>query len=193
LDPFLDPLLGPPWDPPGGPPAGKFPGGRAGGISAPRGAPPAPPARGPKIAKNGPKSAFREKTGSRQENPKKALFRGFSAFPPKSIGANNTKIGRFLGDPPKTPISAYMAKTPEIALPEKNRKTFPGGPPGGAKKCTFFWVFNNSPSRDRILLFWHFWSKSGPPGDPPFWGLFWGSEIWGYYAPPGGSVFIEDG
>ena len=58
-----------------------------------------------------------------------------------------------------------------------------GGPPwggraaGGAKKCTFFWVFNNSPSRDNLKFFFprgpprdpHF----GPPPDPPFW------------APPG--------
>lgn len=35
----------------------------------------------------------------------------------------------------------------------------PGGPPGGprgAKKCTFFWVFNNSPSRDKNWVFFHF-------------------------------------
>ena len=32
-------------------------------------------------------------------------------------------------------------------------------PPRGAKKCTFFWVFNNSPSRDSLgPLFWP------PPG-----------------------------
>ena len=37
----------------------------------------------------------------------------------------------------------------------------PRGPPrGGAKKCTFFWVFNNSPSRDSLGL-------PGGPGDTP--------------------------
>ena len=35
----------------------------------------------------------------------------------------------------------------------------PGGPPRGAKKCTFFWVFNNSPSRDSLGPFF------GPPRD----------------------------
>ena len=34
-------------------------------------------------------------------------------------------------------------------------------PPRGAKKCTFFWVFNNSPSRDSFLGFF------GPPGQGP--------------------------
>ena len=41
----------------------------------------------------------------------------------------------------------------------------PGGaPPRGAKKCTFFWVFNNSPSRDSLGPFF------GPPRDTPIWG-----------------------
>ena len=47
-----------------------------------------------------------------------------------------------------------------------------GGPPGrggprGAKKCTFFWVFNNSPSRDKN---WPFLAFFGPPKKGPFWG-----------------------
>jgi len=37
----------------------------------------------------------------------------------------------------------------------------PGGPPGGGKKCTFFWVFNNSPSRDSLG------PPEAPPGTPP--------------------------
>ena len=40
----------------------------------------------------------------------------------------------------------------------------PRGAPRGAKKCTFFWVFNNSPSRDKILG-----QFLGPPGHP-VWG-----------------------
>ena len=40
----------------------------------------------------------------------------------------------------------------------------PGGPPArGAKKCTFFWVFNNSPSRDSLGPFFP------PPGQGGFW------------------------
>ena len=54
-----------------------------------------------------------------------------------------------------------------------------GGPPwggraaGGAKKCTFFWVFNNSPSRDNLKFFF---PRDGFR-DPPFWAPFW--------TPPG--------
>ena len=43
----------------------------------------------------------------------------------------------------------------------------PGRPPGGVprvhKKCTFFWVFNNSPSRDSLAAFF------GLPRTPHFW------------------------
>ena len=52
----------------------------------------------------------------------------------------------------------------------------PGAPPGGGKKCTFFWVFNNSPSRDSLGPFF------GPPGDPP-----WDGHMGGM---PFGSVFM---
>jgi len=38
-----------------------------------------------------------------------------------------------------------------------------GAPPGGAKKCTFFWVFNNSPSRDKSEdFFFHFFGPKWP-------------------------------
>ena len=49
--------------------------------------------------------------------------------------------------------------------PPQNPPRDPPGapPPGGAKKCTFFWVFNNSPSRDSLGHFFR------PPRDPPFW------------------------
>jgi len=50
----------------------------------------------------------------------------------------------------------------------------PRGGPRGAKKCTFFWVFNNSPSRDSLGPFF------GPPRDPPRTGYSVG--------PPMGSV-----
>ena len=41
-------------------------------------------------------------------------------------------------------------------------------PPRGAKKCTFFWVFNNSPSRDSLGHFFH----------PPILGQF--GTVWDY-------------
>ena len=51
----------------------------------------------------------------------------------------------------------------------------PGGPPrGGAKKCTFFWVFNNSPSRDSLV----------PPRDTR--GTVWDT---GYGVIPGAIVY----
>ena len=77
-----------------------------------------------------------------------------------------------------------------------------GVPPGGAKKCTFFWVFNNSPSRDKMGhlsrtvvfqgprkftdflggrisrnfgIFGNF-AIFGPPGGPPIFGVFGGGS-----------------
>ena len=50
-----------------------------------------------------------------------------------------------------------------------------GGPPRGAKKCTFFWVFNNSPSRDSLGHFF------GPPILGHFRGFpggIWGIADW---------------
>ena len=41
----------------------------------------------------------------------------------------------------------------------------PGGGAGGPGGCTFWRVFNNSPSRDKFCTFW---PKSGPPQDPPW-------------------------
>merc|ERR1712240_676060 len=58
-----------------------------------------------------------------------------------------------------------------------------GGPPwggraaGGAKKCTFFWVFNNSPSRDNLKFFF----PRGPPRDPHF-----GPPRTPHFGPPPG-------
>ena len=40
-------------------------------------------------------------------------------------------------------------------------------PGGGCKKCTFFWVFNNSPSRDSLVTFFRFFRSRGVPGNPP--------------------------
>ena len=51
----------------------------------------------------------------------------------------------------------------------------PRGTPRGGKKCTFFWVFNNSPSRDSLR----------PPR------AFFPSRFWGQFGGyPFGSVFI---
>ena len=65
----------------------------------------------------------------------------------------------------------------------------PGGPPGprGAKKCTFFWVFNNSPSRDSFGPFFgtppegHF---GGYPGQGLPYGGIGGSTPSSYRAIP---------
>ena len=43
----------------------------------------------------------------------------------------------------------------------------PGAPPGRAKKCTFFWVFNNSPSRDSLGHFFRPRAAPGHPREPP--------------------------
>ena len=60
-------------------------------------------------------------------------------------------------------------------------------PPGGCKKCTFFWVFNNSPSRDSLVTFFRFFRSRGvpgnppkpPPGTPPRRGVSWGCRLQG--------------
>ena len=57
-----------------------------------------------------------------------------------------------------------------------------GGPPGGApdpKKCTFFWVFNNSPIRDRKIPPRDTPRKTPPGTEPPWPG---GTPPW---LPPG--------
>ena len=52
-----------------------------------------------------------------------------------------------------------------------------GDPPGhrGAPRappaCTFFWVFNNSPSRDKNLDFFFRGTKPAPPARGPKWGV----------------------
>ena len=54
-----------------------------------------------------------------------------------------------------------------VASQEPSGHPLPRGVAGGAreaKKCTFCWVFNNSPSRDRIRHFFaHFWPFLAPP------------------------------
>ena len=57
-----------------------------------------------------------------------------------------------MGTPPKYPIFAKPAIYGKLGGSWKLAPRGPreGGVPGGVKKCTFFWVFNNSPSRDRM-------------------------------------------
>ena len=125
---------------------GSRPGGRAREIFFRGGAPGAPPAGRPGRPRGGRKSAPREA-------PNRAHFGTV-----------------FLG------LSYYFVL--EMGVPGGSRRGTPGGcifgPPGrgaprGAKKCTFFWVFNNSPSRDSLGPFF------GPPRDPHFW------PVWGWY------------
>ena len=102
------------------------------------------------------------------------------------------------GTPPQTPPGALPGHPP----PRGVRRGVPGGyrggprdPPGprGAKKCTFFWVFNNSPSRDKDgTLFWDKfrlrWDSSASPNDPgtPYGGPLWGPP-WGVPPYMGGT------
>ena len=77
----------------------------------------------------------------------------------------------------------YITNPPKRGSQEGSKMDPPGGPPRGVprgparggKKCTFFWVFNNSPSRDSLGPFFP------PPGQAGF------GTVW--RAPPGG-VFI---
>ena len=70
------------------------------------------------------------------------------------------------GPPGPPPGPPFWGPTGPIYYYFINKRGSPGGSPGGcprggprgAKKCTFFWVFNNSPSRDKNLGFFH------PPG-----------------------------
>ena len=75
----------------------------------------------------------------------------------------------------RIPCTLYWLFDPPRRGPELGALWHPGTPPRGGfprgdKKCTFFWVFNNSPSRDSLAPFFD------PPRDPPFW-PFWGS-VW---------------
>ena len=134
-DPPGGPLLGPPWTPPQTP----LPGG------SPRGAPRAPPRKisgkfpgrargapgGPRGAPGGP---GRDPSRTPRLGPQGAIFSIFSS----SWGA------------PRPPSLGYPPRPPSRGAP--------GGAPRGGPACTFFWVFNNSPSRDKMGHF---------PGPPP--------------------------
>ena len=84
----------------------------------------------------------------------------------------------------------YITDPPKRGSQEGPKMGTPGGPPGGSppgparggKKCTFFWVFNNSPSRD-VLNFPGFRDpRFGPPPGPPVLGPIWDPHL----DPPGG-------
>ena len=68
----------------------------------------------------------------------------------------------------RTTCTLYLTIDPPRRGPELGAFWHPGTPPRGGsprgdKKCTFFWVFNNSPSRDSLAPFFD------PPRDPHFW------------------------
>ena len=109
-------------------------------------------------------------------------FIGTPPGPPRAPGGGNFR-GREI---PGTPRGARAprppgARGPKWAVPGlyilfflllrgvSGGCTFgPPGTPRGAKKCTFFWVFNNSPSRDSL----------GPFFPPPILGQFGVMPIW---------------
>ena len=80
-----------------------------------------------------------------------------------------------------------MAKTPEIALPEKNRKTFPGGPPGGQKSAHFFGYLITLPVGTEFCFFGIFGQNRAPPGTPPFGAYSGGLRSGGITHPPEGQ------
>ena len=132
-------------------------------------------------------------------------FIGTPPGPPRAPGGGNFR-GREI---PGTPRGARAprppgARGPKWAVPGlyilfflllrgvSGGCTFgPPGTPRGAKKCTFFWVFNNSPSRDKILG-----QFLGPPRDTqsgapargtpmdPQIGPMVGSPSWGWEGLP---------
>ena len=112
---------------------------------------PAPPARGRPGGGAGPPAPGAPRPGAP---------RGPPGRPP----------GRPLRDPLLGPdlgplYMVFVLVTPQMGVPRGCTLAPPGRPPGGAprggaKKCTFFWVFNNSPSRDSLGL-------PGGPGDTP--------------------------
>ena len=124
---------GDPSGTPLGTPSGDPPAGPPRGAPRPEkfsrgGAPRGPPARGPPGAPRGPPG------GPLRGPPWGPLWGPLYIYFLYSRGV----LG---GYPPRAPPGPRGAP----------------GPPGG-KKCTFFWVFNNSPSRDKNLGFF------GPPG-----------------------------
>ena len=103
------------------------------------------------------------------------------------------------GDPPGGPSLGPFTNTFQYLLGGP-RGVPPGAPPGprgppgppGAKKCTFFWVFNNSPSRDKILDFFF------PPGTGTgrvqggSWGVSGGISLGTVFMAPSGGRFAWD-
>jgi len=142
----------PPGDPPGTPPGpprksltpggGKFPGNFPGPGAPPRGTPPGTPPGDPPGTPLGPPlgTPFWAPLG-------RPYIYTMVFLDPPEWGSRRVHFVPPLGDPPG------------------------GGPPGprGAKKCTFFWVFNNSPSRDSLVPFFRFF------GTPPRTGAWVGS------------------
>lgn len=75
-----------------------------------------------------------------------------------------------------------------LAPPGPPLETPPGTPRPGPrvhKKCTFFWVFNNSPSRDSLVAFF---GQFGTVWDTPSLGQF--ERIPGRIGNSPGLVFI---
>ena len=149
------------WNPPPGHPPGTPPG-------TPPGPPPRdPPARGRPGRENFPGPG---RAGPGRPGPARAP----RAAPggPGGAPAREAQFGAIPG-----PFIIFLVFIWGVTPPpEATRATPPGSPgsprPGpGPKKCTFFWVFNNSPSRDSLG---HFFD---PPPEPPSPG----------HPPPGGS------
>ena len=176
--------------PNGGPRRGPKRGSKKGGFRAPPGGRPGRPARAPGRAgaprrrgvgappdlgvpearPEGPQTRVRGsglargsgrvQDGGPPGGPKKALFWLLGVLQ----GAQNGQNGP-LGAPWATPPSGGPpdpARPPDLGPLARGRRE--------AEKCTFFWVFNNSPSRDRFRPP-GFWDKiRGGPESGPGWG-----------------------
>ena len=124
-------------------------------------------------------------TGARTVTLSRTGPRTGPIWDPSGYPQNDPQNGPFLGGEKKGKKSRIFG--PRGAPPGGPKKGPPEGPkwgqnrpislypgirgtprgPRGAKKCTFFWVFNNSPSRDKN---WAFLAFFGPPKKGPFWG-----------------------
>ena len=121
----------------------------------------------------GPPPATPPNRASRTRVRARENFReNFGKFPGAGPGRPGTPAGTPRRDPQNGPengpffgpyiVYMYITDPPGRGCQEGALLAPPRGPPGGGKKCTFFWVFNNSPSRDSLVPFF----------SPPFLGQF---------------------
>ena len=119
---------------------------------------------------------------------------------PGRPGGPREAPGRLPGRPPRGgPFRAYSSSFyAQKGIFDPSWRGSPGGAfwglpgtpragvPGRAKKCTFFWVFNNSPSRDSLVPFFGSRDSPGPAGPTPLYGAMSGGMV---QSSPDGSAY----